>query len=316
MQSSHMSTPQPILVTGMHRSGTTWAGKMLCAGGEATYVSEPLNPLRPAIRRLPVKHRYTYIHRGNEFEFLTAYQELIRLQPKPLAELANISAPRDVLRLGYSVAQFFAARLKRQRVLLKDPYAIFSAEWFADRMHCDVVILVRHPAAVVSSLKRLGWRAPLASLDAQPVLVRDWLEPFREALASAREEADRRRDLIWSNSLLWTIIYSAVADYAVRRNDFFIVKHEDLAKDPKGMYAGIYRNIGLRFNERAAAAVRASSRESNPTELDPDEPHSVRLNSRANLQNWRRRLTAAEVEAVRSITGPVARHWYGDRDWS
>ena len=35
----------PILVTGSHRSGTTWVGKMLAADSDTAYISEPLNVL-------------------------------------------------------------------------------------------------------------------------------------------------------------------------------------------------------------------------------------------------------------------------------
>jgi len=42
----------PILVTGMHRSGTTWVGRMLAASREAVYFHEPLNPdCSPALLR-------------------------------------------------------------------------------------------------------------------------------------------------------------------------------------------------------------------------------------------------------------------------
>ena len=58
---------QPILVTGAHRSGTTWVGKVLCASGEAAYISEPLNLWhRPGIMGAPVAGWYTYITDENE----------------------------------------------------------------------------------------------------------------------------------------------------------------------------------------------------------------------------------------------------------
>ena len=43
-----MTAHHPILVTGAHRSGTTWAGKMLCAGNEAFYVFEPFDVAKDA----------------------------------------------------------------------------------------------------------------------------------------------------------------------------------------------------------------------------------------------------------------------------
>ena len=44
----------PILVTGAHRTGTTWVGKMLSANSQTAYMSEPLNVL----------HRPGYSPRG------------------------------------------------------------------------------------------------------------------------------------------------------------------------------------------------------------------------------------------------------------
>ncbi|MEJ2758147.1 MAG: glycosyltransferase family 2 protein [Anaerolineales bacterium] len=60
-------TLPPILVTGVHRSSTTWVGKMLTANKQYVYISEPLNVLhRRGIMRQPVDHWYTYINQANE----------------------------------------------------------------------------------------------------------------------------------------------------------------------------------------------------------------------------------------------------------
>jgi LPS sulfotransferase NodH len=56
----------PILVTGTHRSGTTWVGKMLAADACTAYISEPLNVLhRPGVFRPKVKYWYQYICEDN-----------------------------------------------------------------------------------------------------------------------------------------------------------------------------------------------------------------------------------------------------------
>jgi hypothetical protein len=36
---------KPILVTGSHRSGTTWAGQMVAAAPHTAYIHKPLNPV-------------------------------------------------------------------------------------------------------------------------------------------------------------------------------------------------------------------------------------------------------------------------------
>ena len=64
-------------------------------------------------------------------------------------------------------------------------FAVFSAEWFARQMGFRVVVIVRHPLAVVSSRKRLGWRFDLDELLAQPLLLRDWLTPIETSWPEA-----------------------------------------------------------------------------------------------------------------------------------
>ena len=54
--------PRPILVTGAHRTGTTWVGRLLAAAPAVAYISEPLNVLhRPGVFRAKVANWYTYI---------------------------------------------------------------------------------------------------------------------------------------------------------------------------------------------------------------------------------------------------------------
>ena len=60
--------------------------------------------------------------------------------------------------------------------LLKDPFAVLSLRWFAEVLHCRIVVTVRHPAAFASGLKRLGWSFDFGDLLRQPLLMRDHLE--------------------------------------------------------------------------------------------------------------------------------------------
>ena len=71
--------------------------------------------------------------------------------------------------------------------------AFFSAEWLADRFDMNVVIVIRHPAAFVSSVKKLNWHHPMSHFLEQPALMREHLYPFEEQI---RELASREHDLI------------------------------------------------------------------------------------------------------------------------
>src|ERR1041384_1293291 len=171
----------PILVTGTHRSRTTWVGKMLAANGSTAYISEPLNVLhRPGVFRPTVKYWYQYICKENEDEYIPAFQELLEFDYHIWNEIRSLRSRKDFLRMGRDFLIFYNGLIRGQRALLKDPFAVFSTPWFAKRLNCKVVITVRHPAAFASSLKRLNWPFDFRDLLDQPLLMRDHLEPCRE----------------------------------------------------------------------------------------------------------------------------------------
>jgi hypothetical protein len=303
-------TPQHLLVTGAHRTGTTWVGKMLAAGGFA-YVSEPLNVLhRPGVMAAPVRHWYAYITRENEAEYLPAFQKTLALRYGLLAEIKSIQSRRDFLRMGRDLGIFLRGRILHQLVLLKDPFAVFSLPWFIEQLNCRVVVTVRHPAAFASSLKRLNWPFDFRNLLDQPLLMRDHLEPFRTDME--RVAAD---DVIGQAALLWRMVYRAVHATVERFPSVIVLRHEDLSRDPLMGYARAFESLGLAYTAKVQETIRTSSSNENPAELSRQKVHAVKLDSRANLDNWKKRLSADEIARIRGLTEDVAQLYYADVKW-
>jgi len=305
------SSSSPILVTGGHRTGTTWVGKMLAASGEAAYISEPLNVLhRPGVMQAPVSHWYLYISPENEAAYLPALRRTLELRYNLRAEMPALRSLKDLLRMGRDGSAFALGRLRRQRPLIKDPFAVFSIPWFKQRLDCQVVVTVRHPAAFASSLKRLDWPFQLEDLLAQPALMRDWLEPFR-----AEIDAMPQDDLIGRASLLWKLIYHVVHELRQQDPHLLVVRHEDLSLDPLEGYRALYAVLGLNYSARARSAVIQSSGSDNPKEVSTQAIHATRLDSQANLYNWQRRMQPAEIARVQDITAAVAEKYYPQINW-
>jgi adenine-specific DNA methylase len=302
----------PILVTGAHRTGTTWVGKMLSAGGETAYISEPLNVLhRPGVFSAPIRRWYTYICTENEAEYLPAFRRMLAFQYHTLDELRSLQSRKDALRMGRDWMTFMAGKLGRKRPLLKDPFAVFSAPWFAERLGCRVVITIRHPAAFASSLKRLDWPFEFKDLLEQPLLMQHLLEPYRFEI-----EAIHPMDIIAQAGLLWKIVYQVVAGFLETFPELITVHHENLSLNPMNGYRALYEQLGLAYNARAQQAVRDSSSPTNPEELAKESIHAYQLDSLANLSNWKERLTEAEVERIQEITGETAAYYYPALSWN
>ncbi len=297
-----MIAPRPILVTGMPRSGTTWVAHMLAASGRLAYINEPLNPQHPpggcpGVLNASVDHRFHYICPDNEERFLDAYRDLLRLRYHPLAELRRNHRPADVPRQLNQMRTFAMGRLRHRGVLVADPYAVFSIGWFARRLGFRVVVVVRGPAATVSSRKRLGWLYDTDELRRQPLLERDVLDPL--GLATTTAAATREQQIIDTGALLWTAVYAAVERECDLDPEITVVRHEDLSLDPEGEFGALYQRLGLDFSPKARAAILRATRGGNPSELKTSDPHQIRLDSRANLENWRSRLESCRGGADR-----------------
>ncbi len=301
----------PILVTGAHRSGTTWVGRMLASNPQTAYISEPLNVMhRRGIYRAQVEHWYTYITEENENKYLQPFQELLKFRYHLFAELASLRSRKDFLRMGRDLAIFTNGKLRNQHPLLKDPFAVFSTPWFAKKLNCQVVITVRHPGGFASSLKRLNWPFDFHDLLEQPMLMRDHLEKDRADMEKIQAD-----DIVGQSALLWRMIYRAVHSTRQLFPDFKIVRHEDLSLDPVAGYKSLYESLGLTFTDKVRDTILNSSSSENPTELSKKKVHSVKLDSRANLDNWKKRLGADEITRIRKMTEDVSPLFYSDNEW-
>lgn len=306
-----INKPNPILVTGGHRTGTTWVGRMLTASGEVAYISEPLNVLhRPGVMRAPVERWYTYICSENESAYLAELRQILAFRYHWGAELLSLRSRHDAMRMGRDWGTFLRGRVNHLRPLLKDPFAVFSAPWFASQLGCQVVITVRHPAAFVSSLKRLNWNFQLEDLLAQPLLMRDKLEIYR-----AEMEAMPLEDLIGRASLLWKMVYRVVDEFRHGYPEFQIVCHEDLSLDPVRGFRALYSTLDLNFTPQVQVAIQNSSSAENPKELSASAVHAYHLDSLANLNNWKRRLDPNEIDRIHQITSGVVECFYPDSSW-
>ena len=301
-----------FLVTGAHRTGTSWVGRMLAADPRLAYISEPLNVFHhPGILGAPIPYWYTYICNENESEYLPAFQQLLNFRYHFFSAAMSLRTGRDLLRMGRDLGIFWQAGLLHRLPLLKDPFAVFSIPWFAQRLNSRVVVTVRHPAAFASSLKRMNWSFDFNDLLNQPLLMHDHLEPYRKEMRSVAAD-----DVIGQASLLWAMVYRTVRAICKQTPSTRVVRHEDLSLDPVGGYQQLYSELGLNFTPSVKRKIMDSSSSENPVELSRKKVHSVKLDSRANLDNWKHRLSSGEIDLIRRATDEVAHLYYPEVDWN
>lgn len=282
----------PILVTGCSRSGTTWVGKTLALNPRIQYLYEPFN-LDMGTAGIGFPHQFMYLCRDNEHLYLDAIQDVITgPQRLPLG-----------LKLGFH---------RPARLLMKDPLAFFSADWLGQTFGTRVVIIIRHPAAVASSRYQLGWRFNFAHFLDQPLLMRDYLAPFRAEMESLM---GRDRDVIDESILLWKMIHQVVMRYREDHRDWIFLRHEDLCRDPLGQFQGVFGRLGLGCDRAIQTQIHNSTSQDNIIEPSQATQHSLARDSRGLAQVWKSRLSSQQIEHIRLGVAPIADQFYGSEDW-
>ena len=178
-----MVLPKPILVTGSHRSGSTWVGRMIAEAPSVCYVHEPFNisyPPNRGVCNAEFKYWFTYINSENETNFNSAIKNTLELKFDFIGALQSVKSLEHVKRLYTNYWHFFRHRIQGSRVLLKDPLAFFSSEWLAEKFDMNIIIVIRHPAAFVSSVKQLNWPHPFSHFLRQPLLLKNILSAFSQ----------------------------------------------------------------------------------------------------------------------------------------
>jgi hypothetical protein len=302
---------RPILVTGAPRSGTTWVGRMLTLAPGVGYVHEPFNPTTDAgISGRPFDHFFTYVTKENEARYAPHLERSLRFSYDLRRQVKTVRSPRAAGRTALDFLSFTRLRASRARALMKDPIAVFSAGWLADRFGMDVVVIIRHPAAFVASFTGLGYRHDFNSFLRDPQLLTDYLGPFESEI---RRYAEQPGDPLDEAVLLWRLVYHTVGRYRAERSDWLFVRHEDLSLEPVERYERLYGALRLDFTEAVREGIREHTSAGNPDRLA--EKHSVRLDSRAGLSGWRRSLTEEQVRRIREGSSDVSPSFYGDDEW-
>jgi hypothetical protein len=249
-----------LLVTGLPRSGTSWVGKMLEAGGDVVYVNEPLNPQHPpgrspGVLNADVTHRFQYICADNEEPWRRAFSDTLALRYHAVAELRRNHRAYDLARFAKYWSAFTIGRARGRKAMLDDPYAVLSAAWFATRMNVATLVLVRDPVALVGSWRKLGWTVDFRELLGQPLLMRDLLSSYERRMTDLLESDDH----VARVALLWRMTYEVIACLLPSVPGVRLRRYEDLAGSPQAEFRSAYSALGLAWTAQAERAVRAAT---------------------------------------------------------
>tara|TARA_B100001093_G_scaffold179132_1_gene171761 strand:- start:1000 stop:1848 length:849 start_codon:yes stop_codon:yes gene_type:complete len=282
---------------------------MLSDSSSIAYLHEPFNVPYGIIRNQFVNW-FQYVCAENEHEHIHKIERLIKYDYPLVDQLTKADSMRRRAAVFRDFGYFLTCRFQNKRPLIKDPLALLSTEWLHQRFEMIPVITIRHPAAFCSSLILKDWRFDFRNFQRQKIAMKTILNPFQKEINRC---VLTQPSLIDQGIILWNITHTLIMGWQSRYNDWIFVRHEDLSRDPTSEFEVLYNQLSIPFSTKEQDTIKKNSGAHNPSEQTPGQEF-VR-DSKANIKNWKRRLTDSEIEHIRIGTQNVSAYFYNDNDW-
>lgn len=270
----------PILVTGVPRSGTTWMARTLAsAPGTALAGREPMNP------------------RGRQYGLGNTLHEWVRLEnPSPRQTKLIRSAYRGTnpMVLSRYGKRQWSAPLPWTRMIVKDPFAMLSIPAIISITNARPILIYRHPGAVLSSFRRMGWTANLEEI--RTVI------PVNRHGAREINHSDSGADDVSNTAHFWASLNrQALADLA-HVDGALVVSHEEIATGGDTALKQLFDLCALPWKARPQDRTKALPSTAAQS-MDPSALHNLNRPSAQVAESWRKDVSKAEISVLESIAG-------------
>jgi hypothetical protein len=253
-----------VFLAGSGRSGTTWVSGMINHRNAYRFVFEPFHPGKVRIIRHFRRKQYLRPDDLRE-EYLGPARTILT------GELRNFWMDR------------FNRKLVARRRLIKDIRANLLLGWMrANFPGMPIVLLLRHPCAVVVSRLALGWQDVLSETMEQETLVEDFLLPMEADIRAARGGFERH--------LFTWCIENYVPLMQFGPGEIHLCFYENFLARPEHELPRLFSFLGEDFDERVYRKLKRPSPLSREGEA-------------ASVDGWRRSVTGRQLERAVEILG-------------
>lgn len=294
-----------IIVSGSHRSGTTWVGNMLSLAEGIHNVHEPFN-IGIFRYKSPLNLWFQFVNSNMPESQLSLIRKYL-LDHMTMAETKQIGLPYQYKSAKdfYLNSQSVKNKILKKRTLFKDPIALLSLEWLNNEICSNVVVMIRHPAAFVASVKIKEWKHDFSHFSSQKDLMNGPLKSFQQVIEN---EVQKPSSSLEQAIILWNISYSIVLDYQNKYSGKWqFVVHEKISKDPIKEFKNLYQKLNLKYSDQVEKKIILST--------SGEKEKKFQRNSKQNITSWKNRLTPNEIAQIKDNTYPLWTNYYNEDDW-
>ncbi|MGQ0669030.1 MAG: sulfotransferase [Actinomycetota bacterium] len=256
-------------VAGTARSGTSWISEVINHRNEYRIIHEPLRRERLRVTRV-FRPRHYLRPDDRTPEYLRAMETILS------GDIRSIWTDK------------YNRKLLPSKRLVREVRGNLLLPWIHGAFpEVAIVLVLRHPCAVVASQLRWGreWPVDLSRFLAEPALVEDVLAPFASEIASANSEFER-------HIFAWCI-ESYVPLHQLRPGEIQVVFYENLCTTPA---AELERLLGFLDARPDGGALARLGRASSSTRKD-----SAIVTGGDLVSGWRAHVSDGELRRAVEI---------------
>lgn len=256
-----------ILITGMHRSATTFIGKTISQHEDVKYIHEPFNVA------FPNKHASFKLNTWFEdIQFSNNKQEILN-------GILKLSVPNKI-------------------TLVKDPLALMSADTLHKENKMTVICIERSALPFIASLKQASWDFGFNNFKKQSELIDTKLKDLKLEICDMCE--NNNSTFIDRAILLWKVLNHVISNYKKEHKDWLFLKHEDITYNPLKELNKTFYFLNINLDNSIIEYVKDFT--TNKTNNNLITSYNKR-NSKELNHLWKTRLTKQEIKTIKNKTG-------------
>jgi len=293
-QRKKYSLQDTIIVAGSPRSGTTWLTKVLGSTREYSIISEPLHPARfPEAVRSGFSAR-TYRPAGETW--VTGEEYLKRVFT------GKISSSR------FAGMEDFTSAILSDKLVVKFIRATRLLPWLSEKFDVrQIILLIRHPCAVVASQSRSGYSGYNNLLSGRDV------GPGKEEILNEAREIDSVDETIIKKierittpeELLATAwcIDNYVPLTSTQKHKWLLAPYEKLTMNSPGSIKEIADMCGIVFSRKNLKNITTPSRTAS---------NDLKISDIRQLSKWKDHLSKEQIAKILNIVSAFGLDFYND----
>ncbi len=299
-----MKETKPVVICGLHRSGTTYVGRILSLTSSTYVLHEPFNPIW-GLDYAP--STYTYWTKNNTNsdadEIVCKAMAFCGKFAKPTSNKCGLQKIRYQVLGGKQHFQWKLLKILKilrmppVHIVWKDPFCTFMVDYLTRICKIKTVVMVRHPCAHYYSVNKQNWHFDIGNLIGQQELIND----FGMGISEDHWEKAKNDNLV-SIVLLWKIMSRMLASVGEQNDNLLLVRHEDLCMDPENEIHRICKHMGINFTLSMKKYIKITSQGSS-AEAPEGQVHSFQRNSKALVNVWRENLSRDQIKTLLEIVG-------------